>query len=170
MYLKENANAAAQRYISLFGDMRHAAGVKQKFNCLKAEMLKRILELGDNKRDEGEEEIDDSPKEALKFMKPYTLDFKGEKLFYLIDKKQYSKVTAGWLGNRMRFTLAKAKMSPMSEALREGEITHTSSAIIHLEAPSHYFIQGHYEDENYKGFELRLEDMRMRNKGQWDER
>eukprot|EP01121_Diplochlamys_sp_Union-15-3_P012661 TRINITY_DN3823_c0_g4_i1.p1 TRINITY_DN3823_c0_g4~~TRINITY_DN3823_c0_g4_i1.p1 ORF type:complete len:174 (-),score=19.07 TRINITY_DN3823_c0_g4_i1:51-572(-) len=169
MYLKESSSAATQRYISIFGSARHTAGIKQKYTLLKSELIKRILELGvENKDNEGEDK-DNSPEEAFKFMKPYIIDFKGEKLFYLIDKKQYSQVTVAWLAKRMRFTLAKVKMSPVSETMRDADVRHNSSAIIHLEAPKNYYIHGRYEDEHYKGLELRLEDIRVGNKGQWEE-
>eukprot|EP01121_Diplochlamys_sp_Union-15-3_P012659 TRINITY_DN3823_c0_g1_i6.p1 TRINITY_DN3823_c0_g1~~TRINITY_DN3823_c0_g1_i6.p1 ORF type:complete len:104 (-),score=16.58 TRINITY_DN3823_c0_g1_i6:79-390(-) len=102
-------------------------------------------------------------------MKPYILNLKGEKLFYLIDKKQYDQVTIATRAKKMRFTLVKVKMSPVAELIKDAEIKHNISAVIHLEAPKNYYIHGRYEDDNYKGLELRLEDIRTGNNKQWEE-
>lgn len=138
----------------------------QKFVAVQKELQNKIG--NPHKANKSEDSLlQASPGNAYDFLKPLFIS-KENKFYFVVPKAHFSSVTAGHkgkkftnlsfynksVGNLVRFNLSKLDDNLLDSFFGNAKISGNSTASLCFQVPPGFRVLNHYNDENFKGFEL----------------
>jgi hypothetical protein len=152
LYAGHDNSECTKKYLERYtSSSRTQQSVKTKFNWLRSDAVAKFSGVPIEKVE--------SHEDALDFLKP-SLVSKGDDFYVLFSKSQWQNAKVGFKGSQLRFHLTQERKNPTSD-FSSATFDGLCSFIHIMEIESNLEFVGPFEDDHYKGAQLKLKPLNL---------